>query len=136
MGHLGKKKREEKTWVPKMSEASILDKLEEVIPAPSAFRARVSSPGIVSFSFVLSSSMVSLSSFLFSLTLTFLSLFQWFFSDSTGIEHFVEDFAKKNKDVFDLEAEEHKLEYTKVYQDFQDQFEKKIEVFCVCISSV
>ena len=119
-----------------MSAASILDKLEEVIPAPSAFRARVSSPGIVSFSFVLSSSMVSLSSFLFSLTLTFLSLFQWFFSDSTGIEHFVEDFAKKNKDVFDLEAEEHKLEYTKVYQDFQDQFEKKIEVFCVCISSV
>jgi len=77
-------------------------------------------------------------SFLISLfpePLTFLSLFQWFFSDSTGIEHFVEDFAKKNKDVFDLEAEEHKLEYTKVYQDFQDQFEKKIEV-SVSISSV
>lgn len=53
---------------------------------------------------------------------------QWFFSDSTGVEQFVEEFAKKNKDVFDLEAEEHKLEYTKVYNDFQDQFEKKIEV--------
>ena len=53
---------------------------------------------------------------------------QWFFSDSTGVEQFVEEFAKKNKDVFDLEAEEHKLEYTAVYKDFQDQFEKKIEV--------
>ena len=53
---------------------------------------------------------------------------EWFFSDSTGVEQFVENFAKKNKDVFDLEAEEHKLEYTAVYKDFQDQFEKKIEV--------
>lgn len=53
---------------------------------------------------------------------------QWFFSDDTGVEQFVEEFAKKNKDVFDLEAEEHKLEYTEVYKDFQDQFEKKIEV--------
>ena len=44
------------------------------------------------------------------------------------MEQFVEEFAKKNKDVFDLEAEEHKLEYTAVYKDFQDQFEKKIEV--------
>jgi len=58
---------------------------------------------------------------------------QWFFSDSTGVEQFVEEFAKKNKDVFDLEAEEHKLEYTKVYNDFQDQFEKKIEVLPTCL---
>jgi len=35
---------------------------------------------------------------------------QWFFSDNTGVEQFVEEFAKKNKDVFDLEAEEHKHE--------------------------
>jgi hypothetical protein len=53
---------------------------------------------------------------------------QWFFSDSTGVEQFVEEFAKKNKDVFDLEVEEHKLEYTAIHKDFQDQFEKKIEV--------
>mmetsp|Transcript_38497 Transcript_38497/g.56597 ORF Transcript_38497/g.56597 Transcript_38497/m.56597 type:complete len:122 (+) Transcript_38497:117-482(+) len=53
----------------------------------------------------------------------------WFFSDNTGVEQFVEEFAKKNKDVFDLEAEEHKHEYTTVYKDFQDQFEKKIEAF-------
>ena len=53
---------------------------------------------------------------------------QWFFSDSTGVEQFVEEFAKKNKDIFDLEAEEHKLEYTEVYKKFQDSFEQKIEV--------
>lgn len=40
----------------------------------------------------------------------------------------MEEFAKKNKDIFDLEAEEHKLEYTEVYKKFQDSFEQKIEV--------
>ena len=122
--------------------ASILDKLEEVIQAPSAFWARVSSPGVVSFLFANTSMLCSplqwylFPHFSFPEPLTFLSLCQWFFGDSAGIEHFVEDFAKKNKDVFDLEAEEHKLEYTKVYQDFQDKFEKKIEVVSIWISSV
>mmetsp|Transcript_22858 Transcript_22858/g.35777 ORF Transcript_22858/g.35777 Transcript_22858/m.35777 type:complete len:121 (+) Transcript_22858:109-471(+) len=53
----------------------------------------------------------------------------WFMDDGTGVEQFIEEFAKKHKDVFDLTEEEHKLEYTTIYKDFQDQFEAKLEGF-------
>mmetsp|Transcript_19620 Transcript_19620/g.38126 ORF Transcript_19620/g.38126 Transcript_19620/m.38126 type:complete len:117 (+) Transcript_19620:212-562(+) len=54
---------------------------------------------------------------------------QWFMDDNTGVEQFVEEFAKAHKDVFDLDAEEHKQEYMTIYLDFQKKFESKIEAF-------
>jgi hypothetical protein len=47
--------------------------------------------------------------------------------EDTGVEQFVEDFAKAHKDVFDLDAEEHKQAYMEIYNDFQKRFESKLE---------
>jgi hypothetical protein len=53
----------------------------------------------------------------------------WFMDDSSGVELFVEEFAKTNKDVFDLDQEENKQEYMQIYNDFQSKFESKLELF-------
>jgi hypothetical protein len=54
---------------------------------------------------------------------------QWFMDDSSGVESFVEDFARAHKDVFDLDQDENKQEYMQIYNDFQSKFESKLESF-------
>eukprot|EP00961_Rhodomonas_salina_P293106 3933470-Rhodomonas_salina.1 len=54
--------------------------------------------------------------------------------DDTGVEgegraHAYDFCQQAHKDIFDLDQEENKLEYTTVYQDFQNKFEAKLEGF-------
>eukprot|EP00743_Colponemidia_sp_Colp-15_P006544 GILK01007052.1.p1 GENE.GILK01007052.1~~GILK01007052.1.p1 ORF type:complete len:127 (+),score=25.94 GILK01007052.1:30-383(+) len=53
---------------------------------------------------------------------------EWFFNDETW--SIFEDFANEHCGIFDS-VDEQKLEYTVLYQKFQQVFESKVEEFCV-----
>jgi hypothetical protein len=53
---------------------------------------------------------------------------QYFFEDETLANHF-ETFIDKNSHVVDLNSDEYKLEYTRVFDEYKDLFEKKMENF-------
>ena len=60
------------------------------------------------------------------------SITDYYFGDAEDSgEAMFKKFASKHKDTFDVtegtDMEEHKLEFTEVYKEFQDLFEKKIE---------